>query len=297
MAKVDQIRTKAAEFFQKGKYDQAITEYKKVLELEPDNASVYNFVGDAYSKLKDSINAVNYYTEAIKGYKKDALFNNAIAVGKKVLRITDQNSEIYNLMGEAYANQGLLNEASKHYTTYAELLTKDSQIDKAKQFYIKVIQLKLVEEINKKSIDQTVSELSLRRFGCCDVRDPEYGALENHNSIGTATSFMLLEEYEPHEQALDLAGILMEIGSVDDAIKQFHLAVDLAIDKGKIYKAAGICTHITRNFPSDILAYQKLTGLWGKLQSEAYFDLAVCLEKREMPEAAKEVLQKAVALV
>jgi Flp pilus assembly protein TadD len=57
---------KAIELFKKGEYKECIDIFSSILELEEDNAEIYNNMGLAYAKLGDFENAEKSYIKAIK---------------------------------------------------------------------------------------------------------------------------------------------------------------------------------------------------------------------------------------
>lgn len=61
---------KGAEYFQAGKYDEAIEMYKKGLELEPNSALGYNFIGMAYRFKYNTTRNAEYKNKEIEAFKK-----------------------------------------------------------------------------------------------------------------------------------------------------------------------------------------------------------------------------------
>jgi len=93
VSKVSQQRQKAQTFLKKGKIDKAIEEYKKLLSVESRNPNLYNELGDIYLRANDRVQAVSAFEKASANYEKVALYNNAVAVCKKILRIVPNRLE------------------------------------------------------------------------------------------------------------------------------------------------------------------------------------------------------------
>ena len=112
---------KAQDFVSKKDWDKAIAEYEKLLDRESSqNASLYNLIGDLQSKKGDLDRAFQNYEKAIDIYCDQTLYNNAIALCKKCLRLDEKRVEIYNKLGGLFASQGLVQDALHYLTEYAK---------------------------------------------------------------------------------------------------------------------------------------------------------------------------------
>ena len=120
MSKVTQIRQRARAFLQKGKFDKAIEEYKRLTGMETKNPNYLNELGDIYLKAGDSIQAVVNFEKAVVNYEKVALYNNAVAVCKKILRIIPDRGDTLYKLGELRAKQKLGGEAVAHFCKYLD---------------------------------------------------------------------------------------------------------------------------------------------------------------------------------
>jgi len=73
-------------YMQKGKYDQAIFEFKRTLQLQPKHGRAYNTLG--------------------RIYVMQGRLNEAIAAFKQAVAINPGNAKAYNNLGSAYLMQG-----------------------------------------------------------------------------------------------------------------------------------------------------------------------------------------------
>ena len=111
---------KASDLLQKGRYDDAIAEYKAILEASrKKNPAVLNLIGDIHSKQSRQDRAFECYLEACRLYAEEGLFHNGIAVGKKVLRMDRDQTEVYGILGNLYARQGLGGDCVKFLREFA----------------------------------------------------------------------------------------------------------------------------------------------------------------------------------
>lgn len=370
MAKVDQIRAKAAEFFQKGDYAKAVLEYKKVLELEPGNASVYNFIGDAYVKLNNIDEAVSNYLEATKGYGNDALYNNAIAVCKKILRSKKDDPEIYKMLGDLYIQQGLINEAITNLLEYSERKIKEGRPDLAFPVYHQIVELnpqnlairsKLADMyLSQKRVPEAIEEFTklaqaYRENGRmieAEAIDAKVRSMKGEKAAPTAVAPAPAPEIRPQQMIdeliqhakpeiqlevppqrekpareipslsiqkepekpaaaappkqdwatnMELGDLLVEIGSTQEALDQYHTAANGYLSDGNLNKSIVIYKKIAELQPLELRSRQKLVEI--SLQAnqpeamvDAYLGLAECLYRRELKEQAAAVYQKVLEI-
>jgi len=120
LSKVTQIRQRARTFLQKGKFDKAIEEYKRLTGMETKNPNYLNELGDIYLKAGDSVQAVTNFEKAVVNYEKVALYNNAVAVCKKILRIMPNRGDTIYKLGELRAKQKLGGEARAYFSKYLD---------------------------------------------------------------------------------------------------------------------------------------------------------------------------------
>ncbi|MCK4537500.1 MAG: tetratricopeptide repeat protein [Candidatus Krumholzibacteria bacterium] len=128
MSKASQLRQKAQTFLKKGKIDKAIEEYKKLLSVESRNPNLYNELGDIYLRASNRVQAVSAFEKASANYEQVALYNNAVAVCKKILRIVPNRIETIFKLGELKGKQKLLGEAENYFSQYFDAIIGDPEL-------------------------------------------------------------------------------------------------------------------------------------------------------------------------
>ena len=126
MSKASQLRHRAQEFLKKGKLDKAIEEYKKLVQVESRNPNLYNELGDLFLKAEDRVQAVSCLEKASVNYEKVALYNNAVAVCKKILRVVPNRLETIFKLGELKAKQKFEGEAAGYFSQYLQRMLGES---------------------------------------------------------------------------------------------------------------------------------------------------------------------------
>ncbi|HSG29537.1 MAG TPA: tetratricopeptide repeat protein, partial [Candidatus Krumholzibacterium sp.] len=127
MSKASQMRQKAQDFLKKGKVDKAIEEYKKLLTIESRNPNLHNELGDIFLRANDKVQAVSSFEKASAKYENVALYNNAVAVCKKILRIVPNRNETIYKLGEIKAKQKLLGEAESYFTQFFDAILAEPE--------------------------------------------------------------------------------------------------------------------------------------------------------------------------
>jgi tetratricopeptide (TPR) repeat protein len=125
----EQYMNEGAKLFEKQKYDAAIEQYQKAIELEPKSAVVYNLLGMAYRFKYNQMRNKEYFDKEIESFKKSieldpnfwvAMINlassyyyddqkdKAIPLFKKALEINPEHPEKENIkkLIEEYEKSG-----------------------------------------------------------------------------------------------------------------------------------------------------------------------------------------------
>jgi tetratricopeptide (TPR) repeat protein len=127
LSKVSQIRQKAQEYLSKGQTDKAIQEYRRLISIESKNPNLYNELGDIFLRSNDKAQAVQNYEKAAVIYEKVALYNNAVAVCKKILRIEPEKIDTIFKLSELRAKQKLTGEAVTFFSQYVEIVLENPE--------------------------------------------------------------------------------------------------------------------------------------------------------------------------
>src|SRR5205809_6195445 len=99
-------------------------------EANPD-LSIYNRIGDLYTKLRDPAQAADFYDQAVDKYAELGFHNNAIAMCNKVLRNAPGRQTTYLKLAKLYASKGFMAEAKQNFVAYAERIHKMGRIQHA----------------------------------------------------------------------------------------------------------------------------------------------------------------------
>ena len=88
-----ETKRRASELLQRGRLDEAVQQYEELLATQRrPNPAILNLIGDIRIKQGDYGSGFECYLKAAKTYGEEGLFHNAIAVGKKILRLDPQRT-------------------------------------------------------------------------------------------------------------------------------------------------------------------------------------------------------------
>jgi tetratricopeptide (TPR) repeat protein len=126
LEKAIEIKRRAQRCIQNGDLDGALAEYEKLVGFE--DSDPYNFVllADLLFKKGDQARSAERYLAAVTAYEKSALYKNAIAVCKKMTRLSLTPAKVLNALAHLHALDGLAGEASLYYVQYAEHMVRSS---------------------------------------------------------------------------------------------------------------------------------------------------------------------------
>ncbi|MHB8079836.1 MAG: tetratricopeptide repeat protein [Candidatus Krumholzibacteriia bacterium] len=114
MSKVSKLKQEAYQAGKKRDWDKVIVLYERILEVENNNPSLINELGDACLKRGDTPRAVEHFLSAAEKYRLTGLLNNAVAIYKKILRFEAGNMNAHWYLAESRANQGMFGDGLVH---------------------------------------------------------------------------------------------------------------------------------------------------------------------------------------
>ncbi len=133
MEKAIEIKRRAQRCIQNNDLDGALSEYEKLVQSE--EADPYNFVllADLLFKKGDPGQAAERYLSAVESYEKASLYKNAIAVCKKMLRLSLSQARVLKSLANLHALDGFAGESALYYVQYAEQMVRSNLPEEASQ--------------------------------------------------------------------------------------------------------------------------------------------------------------------
>ncbi|NOZ79234.1 MAG: tetratricopeptide repeat protein [Acidobacteria bacterium] len=137
----DKVLRTAEKLVQKGKIEQAIREYEKLLKSNPNDANTINRVGDLYGRIGRIDDAIELYEKIADYFTQDGFTAKAIAILKKINRLAPQRVDIFERLAELYLKQNLVVEAKNQYDMLARWFEKEGDIENAIRIRKKLLEL------------------------------------------------------------------------------------------------------------------------------------------------------------
>ncbi len=210
----DQVLQSAEKLLSRGKLDQALKEYLRVLEDNPKDISTLNKVGDLYVRMNRPADSIPYFTRIAEFYSKDGFFLKAIAIFKKINKIDPAQLEVYDKLADLYHKQGLVQDARSQYQVLADHYQKNNRANDAIAVYKKMA-----------AIDPTDLRIQVRLADLYRAAHQKDQAVMQYSLIGN----MLLKR-GAHDEAAQVFQKALEL-SPDDAENQRNLVRSLLAQK------------------------------------------------------------------
>jgi tetratricopeptide (TPR) repeat protein len=274
MAKKDKVIKTAEKYVKQGKLINAIAEYKKLLETNPNDWGTINLIGDLCVRIGENQQAIEYFNRLGEHYAKDGFYLKAIAICKKITKLDPNNMPAYAKLGHLYAKQGLPLEARANYQIVADHYINHKEYIKAAEIYQSLAELdpenlivrQKLAEINFRLGKPEDSIQELFTIAKEQIRKEKYD--ESRKLLRK-----VLEMQPDHSGAIfNLADIYCKSGDPEKAIKLFtqYLEKDpdnvelnsrlgeLYLNMGDFSKAEEIFKKIAQLAPEDRIAKMHL---------------------------------------
>ena len=127
-------------YTREAKYNDAIGEYQEALRLVPDDASIFENLGDIFYRQYKDERAIHWLSKAKDIYLERKESKKVIKIYKYILKIKPGNLITLTDLGELYLKEGLLDKAMKIQLPLAERYTDDGLLDKAMILYERLLE-------------------------------------------------------------------------------------------------------------------------------------------------------------
>ncbi len=131
----------AKKYVKKGKLQEAIAEYKKLLTADPQDLNMRNVIGDLYIQADQIEKAIAEFKKVADFYEEKSLFTKSLAIYKKINRLNPTDKEAAIRLADLLADQGFLSEAKEKYLDIADRLRNEKKTEEAIFAYEKVLKL------------------------------------------------------------------------------------------------------------------------------------------------------------
>ena len=142
------------ELSRSGEFEEAVAEYEKALEIEPENIDLLSNIGVAYYNLGQLDKAIDHYSRAIEIAPSDAdirsnlaaayvqleQLDNALEEYQKAVELDPSLAQAFFGLGVVYALKGRTDDAIQAFEKFQELDSgQDLQATNDAQEYLKLL--------------------------------------------------------------------------------------------------------------------------------------------------------------
>ena len=220
-------------YFQEGRWDKAIVEFKRLVSLDPEDLTARNMLGDAFMKKGAMKEAYEEYAYAAEGYSKKADPDKAKAIYKKMSKLEMNNLDaaqqkkvrVISLMvrGDQSYEQGNYEDAVQAYQEVANIDTQNMDV---------VARLANIYSRLGRNQEAASHSFTVARF-----------FVENRLFKRALLYFQRVVELEPTnvEARMALGELLAREGQELEARKEFQAIAEYYIAQGDLDKAQQCC--------------------------------------------------------
>ncbi len=134
MANTAKLRDQARAYELRGQWREAVNAYRQILEEsagEEVDIGLWNRIGDLHLRLNETDLAVQAYESAVNAYVDVGLYNNAIALCRKIQRLVPGRASTYLRLGQISAAKGFLADARQNFLEYADRMRRAGKLDES----------------------------------------------------------------------------------------------------------------------------------------------------------------------
>jgi tetratricopeptide (TPR) repeat protein len=135
------VLSAAEKCVQQGKLQAAIAEYDKIIKQDPKDLTVLNTMGDLYARVGSNAHAVSCFKQVGDAYAAAGFLVKAIAMYKKLTKLSPQDIDSVGKLADLYSQQGLYSDARSQYMVLADQFMKTGQQDSAAGIFKKMLEL------------------------------------------------------------------------------------------------------------------------------------------------------------
>ena len=286
----------AQQYTIRGQIQKAIEEWKKLLTDTPNDANIYNTIGDLSLKNQPFNNArdeaISYYLKAGEIFESSGFALKAIAVYKKILKIDPSRKAIYVHLGDLNSERGLMGNAREDYLLAAKLYSQEGFVKEALGVYRKIADL----DPSNLAVRTKIAEIFLKE----GLKEE---AIEEYNKVAIAylKSGRREEAEDLYRQILrvepanvnatvEVGRLHLDNGHIDEAIAYGNKALELSPDSSEVLSLLVDSYNKARRY--DEAEELIIRMIEAKPDQVSYRDTlaSILLNKEDLPRAAEEYL-------
>jgi tetratricopeptide (TPR) repeat protein len=281
-----------------GKTSQAITQYLHIVENDPADLILLNTIGDLYVREKKVPEALREFNRLAEAYVREGFTVKAIAIYKKVSKLSPSAVDPLLKLAELYTLQGLSQEAREQYTQAINFYRKRKQNDKVLEMLRKVVQIDPENAANRARLAEFCEQSGGKAEAAQAYLESAQLALRQGESAGAEMALKKAAKLDPKNPRVRLFKARVALASkrpeeaekiitsdpeLKDSPASHEVLLEASLASRQIEKARKLVLGVYRANPADFRPLASYVSL--------------CIEKGDPDAALKPLLEVADGLI
>ncbi|MEQ8168567.1 MAG: tetratricopeptide repeat protein [Candidatus Eremiobacterota bacterium] len=291
MSKNSNASFKVAQTFAKqGDIDQAITEYEKLIQVEPQNLQICYELVELYARRGLISKVTDQYLKIADIYLGDTSLDQGIDICYKIIRLDPESIKAREKLIEIYNHMDNKDDVREQCFALSRICSMQGQSEKALEFLQKGI------EVDPDNLDARL-ELAIMNVkqghikeGIAQYKEVAMAFWEKSELLKASETYKRVTVLQPDdtETHLNLGTLYRELGQLEDAKNAFRFILRYDLTHIKALTELGLVCQEKGEIDSAILAFRKIVDI-NPLKTEAREKLGeLYLIRGQVQEAVKE---------
>ena len=291
MSKSGNASFKVAQTFAKqGDIDQAITEYEKLIQVEPQNLQICYELVDLYARRGLISKVTDQYLKIADIYLGDTSLDQGIDICYKIIRLDPESIKAREKLIEIYNHMDNKDDVREQCFALSRICSMQGQSEKALEFLQKGI------EVDPDNLDARL-ELAIMNVkqghikeGIAQYKEVAMAFWEKGELLKASETYKRVTVLQPDdtETHLNLGTLYRELGQLEDAKNAFRFILRYDLTHIKALTELGLVCQEKGEIDSAILAFRKIVDI-NPMKTEAREKLGeLYLIRGQVQEAVKE---------
>ena len=275
--KAKTLRT-AEKYLESGKIAAAIKEYCQIVDVDADDFTTLNMLGDLYTRVGNTAEAIGCFRRIAEHYREQGFGLKAIAMYKKIDRLRPHDIDIATNLADLYAQQDLIVEARAHYLAVVEAHHRAGAAESALETLRKIadldpqnthIRTKLADGYLNQGLKKEAAECfaeagqTLVARGACDEALQVFGRALAIQPDDYATLKGLLAAHSARGTADEAAELIEEaLNSKPDDADLLSLLTDAYFEAEEPEQAERVTASLVAYEPASYLRFTEVARLY-----------------------------------
>lgn len=267
----------AQQYLDKQLYDLAEREFRRILDITPEDTDIWHKVIDTHLKIGSPSEAVPDMTALASLYVEAGRLKDAVNMYRRILDIEVDNVEILSRYIEVYVQIGLEQDLIDDYLHLATLLSQRGDIKGAMQIYYHLREIAPEDERVDKGLEETGALAKIQSSpkpsspaasGPAGEHLSDFLEEKEHESYGaelqlekTVQNYKNILKLNPENPAVraKLADLLMRLDRVEEADEHWSHAAQDFFTRGDFTRCIEIYEELMKRHPNDAHLRERLS--------------------------------------